>query len=91
MSAVVIALGTPYFAIADQPGEFHISGVTPGDYDLHVWVEGQRPDVLDQMTRRVRVRGPAIDLGGIHTGSVLGSSHLNKFGRPYEPDSRPIY
>lgn len=91
MSAVVVALGTPYFAVAGQSGEFRISSVTPGDYDLHVWVEGQRADALDQMTRHVHVRGPSMDLGGIRTGRPIDSTHLNKFGRPYESDSRPIY
>lgn len=91
MSAVVIALSTPYFSTAGQPGEFRINGVTPGDYDLHIWIEGQRANVLEGMTQRVHVRGPSVDLGAIQIGSPADRTHLNKFGRPYEPDTKPVY
>ena len=53
MSAVVIALSTPYYAIADPQGTFHLHDVPDGDYDLRVWIEGQKQSSLDQLTRRV--------------------------------------
>jgi plastocyanin len=90
MSAVVIALGTPYYGIADPQGMFKIEDVPNGDYSMHVWIEGQGQNSLDQLTRRVHVAGPAIALGDIHAGTPK-RQHLNKFGRPYEPDSVPTY
>jgi len=91
MSAVVIALATPYYGIADPQGVFHLNGVASGDYDLHVWIEGQRQSALDRLTRRVHVGGGATDLGEISAGRPEKQLHLNKFGQPYEPDSHPIY
>jgi plastocyanin len=91
MSAVVIALMTPYFGVADQQGVFHLKNVPYGDYDLHVWIEGQKQSFLDQLTRRIHVAEEATDLGEIRAGHPEQQQHLNKFGRPYEPDSHPIY
>ncbi len=92
MSAVVIALATPYYSIADSRGNFHIRQVADGDYDLHIWIEGQQQGALDQRTRRVHIAGDAVNLGDIHfvqTGRQ--QEHLNKFGRPYDPETSPIY
>jgi len=91
MSAVVIALTTPLYAIADPHGQFHLKEVPDGDYYLHVWVEGQHQDSLDGQTRRVHVSGDAANLGEIRAGIPDREQHLNKFDRPYEPDTKPIY
>jgi plastocyanin len=91
MSAVVIALTTPFFSIADAQGAFHLRGVPDGEYELHVWVEGHRDDALNHLTRRVRISGEAVNLGEISPGPQDQQPHLNKFGRPYEPESKPIY
>ena len=91
MSAVVIALSTPYSSVASARGAFHLKDVPAGDYDLHVWVEGQRQTSLDRLTRRVHVAREAANLGEISSGQPEQQQHLNKFGQPYEPDPRPIY
>jgi plastocyanin len=90
MSAVVIALDTPFYSIANQNGEFRISGVPAGDYDLHVWAEGEAQGALDKLTKRIHLAGAEVDLGEIRAGKSK-EGHLNKFGRPYEPDSVPTY
>lgn len=91
MSAVVIALNTPFYSIADAKGEFRIPDVPSGDYDLHVWVEGQRQNILDRQTRRLHLSGTGLDLGEIHLDQPEKDHHLNKFGRPYDADTHPIY
>jgi plastocyanin len=90
MSAVVIALNTPFYGIADPHGAFHIQNVPDGDYSLRVWVEGQQQSSLDRQTRRIHITGTSVDLGDIRAGSTK-QQHLNKFGRPYEPDAVPTY
>lgn len=90
MSAVVIALDTPFYSIDDVSGAFHISAVPDGDYELHVWVEGQPQSSLDQLTRQVHIAGPESDLGEIHS-EVKRHEHRNKFGRPYDPETAPTY
>jgi plastocyanin len=91
MSAVVIALSTPYYALAGPQGEFHLNDVPTGDYELRVWTEGQKQSSLDRLSRRVHIAGDKTDLGEISSGPPDRQQHLNKFGRPYEPDPHPIY
>lgn len=91
MSAVVIALTTPFYGIADAGGSFHIDNVPTGDYELHVWVEGQHQDSLDRQTRLVHIAGTSVDLGEIHTDLHDARQHNNKFGRPYQPEAEPLY
>jgi plastocyanin len=90
MSAVVIALETPFYSAADARGEFRMEDVPDGDYTLRVWVEGQPQNLLDQQTRRVHIAGVSTALGDIHAGRPT-EQHLNMFGRPYEPDAVPPY
>jgi hypothetical protein len=91
MSAVVIALSTPYYGLADAEGEFHLKDVPAGDYELHIWTEGQKQSSIDRLSRRVHIAGDSTDLGEIASAAPDRQQHLNKFGRPYEPDSHPIY
>ena len=90
MSAVVISLATPFYGIANERGEFRMSDVPEGEYQLHVWVEG-RPQETAEPLRRVHVGAGENDLGAIHAEHTDTQEHLNKFGKPYEPDSRPVY
>jgi hypothetical protein len=90
MSAVVIALNTPFYGIADPHGTFRIQDVPDGDYNLQIWVEGQPQNSLDEQTRRVHISGAAAELGDIRANTA-SQQHLNKFGRPYEPDAEPPY
>jgi len=91
MSAVVISLSTPLYDVADDAGKFRISDVPDGEYEMHIWVEGERQTALDQLTKRVHVAGGSADLGEIVASHPEQGQHLNKFGRPYEPSANPIY
>lgn len=50
MSAVVLVLDTPAFAVPDRDGRYRIDGVPPGEYTLVAWHERAAP-----VKRRVRV------------------------------------
>jgi hypothetical protein len=91
MSAIVISLSTPIYAVATADGAFRIKNVPAGDYELHLWIEGQRQNVQDRLTRRVHITGQTTDLGEFPLDLSTITQHLNKFGRPYEPDANPIY
>jgi plastocyanin len=86
MSAVVVALATPFYAIADKAGSIELHGVPAGDYELHVWAEGIPQPVLNRLPRRVHVTEGQGDLGvvTIPVTPARGGSHLNKFGQPYD-------
>jgi hypothetical protein len=50
MSAYIVVTPSPYFALADERGEFLIEGVPAGSYDLEVWHEK-----LGRLVRKVVV------------------------------------
>jgi plastocyanin len=93
MSAVVLALSTPIYTVSDSKGVFHFHNVAPGEYDLHLWVEGVPATTLDKMTRRVHVAADSRDLGEVAVPGTLqrDGSHSNKFGQPYDKSEKPSY
>jgi plastocyanin len=93
MSAVVLALSTSLYAVADSSQNFSIREVTPGEYELHVWIEGTPQPALDGLTRHIRIRTGVSNRADIDASNSppLSSQHLNKFGMPYDRDSAPAY
>ena len=55
MSAVIIALPTPYYGISDQQGQVVMPNVPAGKYALHIWYESALPEQLNAMTREIEV------------------------------------
>ena len=84
MSAIVLALTTPLYAVADQSESAVIHGVPRGEYQLDVWVEGVPQSALNSLTRNVRISGPDVDLGTIRIPIAPVKGHTNKFGDAYE-------
>jgi len=91
MSAVVLALSTPLYAVADANDAFLLSGIPAGDYNLHLWVEGIPQSTTDPLTRLVHLPGHAVDLGTLNISNTPGGAHTNKFGNPYDPTVKPPY
>ncbi len=93
MSAVVVALSTPLYAIADAAGVVDVHEVPAGDYELHAWVEGVPQTVLDRLSHRVHIAPGAADLGSLNLpiAPMRSAAHANKFGQPYNKDSKPTY
>ena len=63
MSAVVVVLSSPYFAIPNKQGDFSIAAVPPGRYILHVWNENALPATLQALSREVTVSETLILVG----------------------------
>lgn len=95
MSAVVVVLGSPYFAVTDKQGGYSISGVPAGRYMLHVWNESAVPASLQALARPVEVNDTARTVGTVRVPIAQSASlaHKNKYGQEYEPPSpnNPIY
>jgi plastocyanin len=86
MSAVVIALSTPYYGISDQRGRVAIPHVPTGRYTLRIWYEDTLPDGLNSLTREVTVSQDASNLGAMRLpGASMPQSHLNMYGHDYPP------
>ncbi len=94
MSAVVIALTTPYYAISDARGEVSIPNVPPGRYQLQFFHSSVTPDELRAMSREITVAPGDAALGTFTlTETDVTVAHKNKYGRDYDrpdPDS-PAY
>jgi len=90
MSAVVIALRTPWWARADDSGALAINNVPPGEYEAHLWVEGVDPHQLDAWTHRVHLTSGSQNVGSLAVDpDTLPRGHANKFGQPYHSDPHP--
>jgi plastocyanin len=86
MSAVVIALDTPYYSISNRKGEIVIPEVPAGRYTMHVWYETALPENLNAMTKEVTVTPQSSTLGVLEVpASPIVNAHKNKYGMDYEP------
>lgn len=87
MSAVIIALDTPYYGISNRKGEIVIHNVPAGRYIMKTWYETAPPDVLEAMNREVNVTDNSSSLGilRISASAAATAAHKNKYGMDYEP------
>ena len=92
MSAVVVALSTPYFATTARDGTFHIANVPPGQYKLTMWYEFASPSELSTQSRDVTVVAGdnTLPTMTLHASDVP-AEHLNKYGEVYTPDKASTY
>src|ERR1700739_597005 len=93
MSAVVLVLSTPLYAVAEAGNSFILRNIPPGDYRFHIWIEGVPKSFLVHEDRRVHLPPRPLDLGTIKAPiSGNGSTvHTNKFGNPYSPEPQKAY
>jgi plastocyanin len=86
MSAIVIALDTPYYGISNRKGEVVIPRVPPGQYTLKTWAETALPENLNALTREITISDNSSSLGVLEiTAGTVSTAHKNKFGMDYEP------
>jgi hypothetical protein len=91
MSAVIVSLPTPLYAIADSNDSILLQKIPPGDYKIQLWVEGVPQSFLVGLIRRIHVNEGTLDLGQIKVPIGSSPTHENKFGEPYERDSKSPY
>jgi hypothetical protein len=87
MSAVVVALDTPYFALSDRAGHVSIPNVPDGRYQLHVWYERSLAESLLPLSHAVTIASGSRSLGTIHVveNPNFTFAHKNKYGEDYVP------
>jgi len=86
MSAVVVAVDTPYFGISNRKGELVIPNVSPGRYTMRIWHETALLDALNALTREIRITENTSTLGMLQVpAGPSASEHKNKYGMDYEP------
>jgi plastocyanin len=89
MSAVIVVLRTPWFAVTNVQGAFSIPGVPAGEYRLHVFHERATEEQLKALDRTVTVGDAAVALPvvSISEAGYLPAPHKNKFGADYPPQT----
>lgn len=93
MSAVVVAVDTPYYGVSDRSGKVTIANVPDGRYEVHYWSERGLPDSLKQLTRTVTISEAArnLSLAHIAENSNFTTVHKNKYGQDYVPPPNNDY
>jgi plastocyanin len=86
MSAVVITITTPLYAISNPEGQITLAAVPYGRYVLRVWSEGMGPENEQPLAREITITADASSLGVIRVPEVNGQrmAHKNKYGREYD-------
>jgi len=87
MSAVVVAVDTPYYGVSDRTGHVSIPNVPDGRYEMHVWYERSLPEDLKGLSRSVTLSTDKTNLGTISVPENPGftSAHKNKYDQDYTP------
>lgn len=86
MSAVVVALDTPYYGISNRNGEIVVPNVPIGRYLMKTWYETTPPEELNSMNREISVTQSTSTLGVLHVpAGPPAAAHKNKYGLDYEP------
>jgi plastocyanin len=95
MSAVVVALNTPFFGVSDSRGNVAIPRVPRGRYVLRIWHQRAAPDTLKSLSREVTISEDSRSLGVLRVveSTALNLAHKNKYGQDYVPPlpSSPAY
>jgi plastocyanin len=89
MSAVIIALDTPYYATSDQAGQITIPDVPAGRYLVQLWREGVPPVTLKTLSRPVTISSDSTSLGKLPVPNASVMAHKNKYGKDYEDPTPP--
>jgi hypothetical protein len=87
MSAVVVTVDTPYYAVSDRAGNVAIPNVPPGRYAAVAWHERHKLERPSDFPRDVRVSAAASSLGVLRftESTQLIVAHKNKYGQDYVP------
>lgn len=93
MSAVVVAVDTPYFGLSDRSGQVIIHNVPSGRYIMHVWYERSKPEDLQSLTRTITISSASrtIPLVQVLQDPSFTFTHKNKYGQDYVPPPTPEY
>lgn len=91
MSAYVLALKTPFFAVSNEQGKIKMTDVPLGRYHLEVWFERAESPDLAKLAREITISEPSTFLGTIEIpeSPLTIPPHTNKYGEPYHSDHTP--
>jgi len=91
MSAYILVLETPYFAVSNTRGQIRIANVPAGRYRIEVWFERAESAEMAKLSREVTVSDPTTSLGKIEVqeSPLAIPPHTDKHGHSYQADRTP--
>jgi plastocyanin len=91
MSAAVVALASPYYAVTSADGSFQISHVPAGHYKMELWYESASDAELASLARDLDVGSETAPLAVTLHSSDLPPQHLDKYGQEYSNEKPQSY
>jgi plastocyanin len=91
MSAAVVAVPTPFFAVTTADGSFQISHLPPGAYKMEFWYELASDAELAELIRTIDIATDNAPLALTLHSSDTPAQHLNKYGQEYHPEKEKTY
>ena len=93
MSAVVIAVDTPYYGVSGKSGAIQIADVPNGNYTMHVFYERSTAEQLKSLDRPVSISAGSRSIDAVHVQQSAGvtMAHKNKYGEDYVPPPNSGY
>ena len=88
MSAVVMAMATPYYDVSNGAGDVEIKDVPPGKYRAEVWYERTSNEALQALSRELTINSD-VSLGNLSIPETIEGplQHKNKFGKDYDKNA----
>jgi plastocyanin len=91
MSAAVVAVSTPYFAVSGSDGGFQIPHVPQGHYKMEFWYEFASDAELSSIGREVDIGLETAPVAVTLHSSDVPPLHLDKYGQEYVKEKSKSY
>jgi plastocyanin len=91
MSAAVVAVPTPYFAVTGGDGSFQIGHLPPGRYKMEFWYELASEGELASLAQTVEISADVAPTSVTLRSSDISAPHFNKYGQEYSPEKPKSY
>jgi plastocyanin len=85
MSAIIVVVGSTYFASSNSKGDFSVPNVPAGTYQLEFFHERATPETLEHLRQTLVVSEEPLVISPvtISEAGYLPTPHKNKYGRDY--------
>ena len=89
MSAIIVVVDSNYFTTTDREGNYSLSNVIPGKYQIQFFSERATAETLAKLTQSIVVTNDVVSLAriSISEAGYLPVAHKNKYGRDYPADA----
>lgn len=86
MSAVVVVVEAPYYAVSNSAGQVSIANVPPGRYHVYAWHERARNATPEALPPEINISTdhPILPTISLVESSDVIAPHKNKYGRDYD-------